>query len=88
MPRRMLQTAPLGFAVNGGFGSAADLQVNPTNFLPWVSPNGHLQAFASVVKRLQQTKIATILMIETQIWVFSTTSQYQLVPTITTRVKG
>jgi hypothetical protein len=25
MPRRMLQTAPLGFAVNGGFGSFADL---------------------------------------------------------------
>jgi hypothetical protein len=46
MPRRMLQTAPLGFAVNGGFGSAADLQVNPTNFLPWVSPNGHLQKLA------------------------------------------
>jgi hypothetical protein len=42
----MLQTAPLGFAVNGGFGSAADLQVNPTNFLPWVSPNGHLQKLA------------------------------------------
>jgi hypothetical protein len=28
MPRRMLQTAPLGFAVNGGFGSVADLNLN------------------------------------------------------------
>jgi len=48
MPRRMLQTAPLGFAVNGGFGSAADLQVNPTNFLPWVSPYGQFRAFAYI----------------------------------------
>jgi hypothetical protein len=40
MPRRMLQTAPLGFAVNGGFGSFAVIPYYPTNFLPWVSANG------------------------------------------------
>ena len=28
MPRRMLQTAPLGFAVNGGFGSVANLYLD------------------------------------------------------------
>jgi hypothetical protein len=46
----MLQTAPLGFAVNGGFGSAADLQVNPTNFLPWVSPYGQEPTFDRLKK--------------------------------------
>jgi hypothetical protein len=36
MPRRMLQTAPLGFAVNGGFGSFADIKKGPAYLLSLV----------------------------------------------------
>ena len=46
MPRRMLQTAPLGFAVNGGFGSFAVIPLVPTDFLTWVSAIGQERSFA------------------------------------------
>jgi hypothetical protein len=56
MPRRMLQTAPLGFAVNGGFGSVAAVEIfnpkvcnlaNTRRLFCWVSSSLHCVAVRS-----------------------------------------